>query len=278
MDGFLEMFSYSFIWRAIFVGVLISACAALLGVNLVLRRYSMIGDGLSHVAFGAAAVAMALGAAPLGVSIPVVLAAAFLMLRLGRNIRGLQGDAAIALVSVSAVAVGVMFLSMSSGMNTDVYSYLFGSVLMLDNHDVLLCIVMSAVILICYLLLWNRMFAVTFDETFTKASGLNVDLYQMVLAAMTAIVVVLGMRMMGALLISGLLLIPVLSAMRLCRNFRAVTFAAVCFSVLGYVLGFLLACAFALPVGAAVAGVQVCVFLLLSLDSKGEIGYTAFIK
>ncbi len=265
MDGFLEMFSYSFIWRAIFVGVLISACAALLGVNLVLRRYSMIGDGLSHVAFGAAAVAMALGAAPLGVSIPVVLAAAFLMLRLGRNTGGLQGDAAIALVSVSAVAIGVMFLSMSSGMNTDVYSYLFGSVLMLDNHDVLLCIVMSAVILICYLLLWNRMFAVTFDETFTKASGLNVDLYQMVLAAMTAIVVVLGMRMMGALLISGLLLIPVLSAMRLCRNFRAVTFAAVCFSVLGYVLGFLLACAFALPVGAVVAGVQVCVFLLLSL-------------
>ena len=216
-----EMFSYHFMSRAIIVGVLVSLCAALLGVSLVLKRYSMIGDGLSHVGFGALAIAAAVNVAPLALAVPVVVAAAFLLLRISQSSR-IKGDAAIALISSSALAIGVVVISMTTGMNTDVSNYMFGSILSLSHADAVLSIVLSAIVLLMFVLLYPRIFAVTFDETFAKATGTNAKLYNTVIAVLTAVTVVLGMRMMGALLISSLIIFPALTSMRLCRSFKAV--------------------------------------------------------
>ena len=211
----LEMFTYPFMVRALCMGVLVAVCSALLGVTLVLKRYSMIGDGLSHVGFGALAIATAMNAAPLAVAIPVVIAAAFLLLRLTENSK-IKGDAAVALISTGALAIGVMVVSMTTGMNTDVYNYLFGSILSMSHGDVVLTGTVSAVILVMFVFFYNRIFAVTFDETFARATGLNAKLYNTVIAVLTALIIVVGMRMMGSLLISSLVVFPAVTSMRTC--------------------------------------------------------------
>lgn len=203
ISNLLKMLSYPFMQRALVVGILVSLCAALLGVSLVLKRYSMIGDGLSHVGFGSLAIATALGFAPLAFTIPVVVLAAFLLLRMNESSK-IKGDAAIGLISSSALAIGVITVSWSSGMNTDVNNYMFGSILAMSDEDVVLSVVLSIVVLILFVLYYNRIFAVTFDETFAKATGVRAEFYNMLLAFLTAITTVLGMRMMGALLISSL--------------------------------------------------------------------------
>ena len=222
MKVILEMLSYPFLVRALVVGVLVSLCASLLGVSLVLKRYSMIGDGLSHVGFGALAIATALNLAPLAVAVPVVVVAAFLLLRLSQNGK-LKGDAAIALLSSSALAIGVMTVSMTSGMNTDVNNYMFGSILSLSSADLRLSLILSAAVLALFVLCYPRIFAVTFDETFSRATGVHTQAYNMLLAVLTAVTIVLGMRMMGALLISSLIIFPALTAMRVFGTFRSVT-------------------------------------------------------
>ena len=169
-ESVIEMFSYPFMVRAFIVGSLVALCSALLGVSLVLKRYSMIGDGLSHVGFGALAVAAALNAAPLSVAIPVVIVAAVLLLRIRGNSR-IKGDAAIALISTSSLAVGVMVISLTTGMNTDVYNYMFGSILAMSEEDVRLSVILAAVVLILYIFFYNKIFAITFDETFARATG-----------------------------------------------------------------------------------------------------------
>ena len=199
------MFSYSFILRALIVGVLVSLCASLLGVSLVLKRYSMIGDGLSHVGFGAIAVATAFNWAPMEFTIPVVIIAAFLLLRLSEN-SSIKGDSAIAIISTGALAFGILVASMTTGMNTDINSYLFGSILAMTLNDVLLSVVLSAVVIVLFVLFYNKIFAVTFDETFSNATGIRANVYNMLIAILTAITIVLGMRMMGALLISSLII------------------------------------------------------------------------
>ena len=221
MSEVLRMLSYHFMQRALIVGVLVSLCAALLGVSLVLKRYSMIGDGLSHVGFGALAIASAFHLAPLAVAVPVVVLAAILLLRLSQASR-LKGDALIALVSSSALAVGVICVSLTTGMNTEVSSYLFGSVLSLSRSDAILSVLLSLAVLLLFIAFYPRLFAVTFDETFARATGTRAGAYNTLLAVLTAVTVVLGMRMMGALLISSLIIFPALSAMRVCRSFRAV--------------------------------------------------------
>ena len=233
---FAEMLSYPFMQRALIVGILVSLCAALLGVSLVLKRYSMIGDGLSHVGFGALAIATALGWAPLAVTIPVVILAAFLLLRMSESSK-IKGDAAIALISSSALAIGVITVSWSSGMNTDVNNYMFGSILAMSREDVVLSVVLSVLVLILFLVFYTRIFAVTFDETFAKATGVKAELYNMLLAFLTAVTIVLGMRMMGALLISSLLIFPALTAMRVCRTFRSVIICAAVLSVVCFLIG-----------------------------------------
>ena len=255
----LTMFSYHFIQRALIVGVLVSLCAALLGVSLVLKRYSMIGDGLSHVGFGALAVASAFHLAPLAVTVPVVVLSAILLLRLRGSSR-VKGDAAIAIISSSALAVGVIVVSVTSGMNTEVSSYLFGSILSLSRGDAVLSVILSLAVLALFLLFYPRLFAVTFDETFARATGTRADLYNTLLAVLTAVTVVLGMRMMGALLISSLIIFPALSAMKLCRSFRSVILCAALISVLCFVFGMIASYVFETPSGASIVAVDLIAF------------------
>ncbi|GHV95432.1 hypothetical protein AGMMS50293_17520 [Spirochaetia bacterium] len=256
-----EMFSYTFIVRAFIVGSLVSICAALLGVSLVLKRYSMIGDGLSHVGFGTLALATALNVAPLTVSIPIVLAAAFLLLRLSENSR-IKGDAAIALISTSSLAIGVVIISQTTGMNTDVCNYLFGSILAMSKSDVHLSIILSVTVLTLFIVFYNKLFAITFDETFAKATGVKTGIYNMLIAFLTAITIVLGMRMMGAMLISSLIIFPALTSMRLLKKFKNVTICSAILSIICFFIGIIISYVYATPTGASVVIINIIAFLL----------------
>lgn len=267
MTEFIHMFSYHFMQRALIVGVLVSLCAALLGVSLVLKRYSMIGDGLSHVGFGALAIASALGFAPLAFTVPVVVVAAVLLLRLSRSSR-VHGDAAIAIISSSALAIGVITVSLTTGMNTEVSSYMFGSILSLSRSDAILSVVLSLAVLVLFVLFYPRIFAVTFDETFSRATGTRTELYNTLLAVLTAVTVVLGMRMMGALLISSLIIFPALSAMRVCRSFKAVVLCSAAISVVCFVVGITASYFLETPTGASIVVADLCAFALFALIGR----------
>ena len=257
----LEIFSYPFMVRAILVGTFVALCSSLLGVSLVLKRYSMIGDGLSHVGFGALALATALNAAPLSVAIPVVVAASFVLLRISENSK-IKGDAAIALISTGALATGVMILSMTTGMNTDVCNYLFGSILGMSRNDVYLSLALSIAILLMFILFYNRIFAITFDESFASATGNRSGFYNMLIALMSALIIVLGMRMMGALLISSLIVFPALTSMRLCRKFRTVIVNSAVISVICLWIGIVISYEYATPTGASIVICNIAAFLL----------------
>lgn len=259
-----EMFSFTFLVRAVIVGALVSVCAALLGVSLVLKRYSMIGDGLSHVGFGALAVSTALNAAPLAVAIPLVVSAAFLLLRLGEK-HLIKGDAAIALISTSSLALGVVIIARTTGMNTDVCNYLFGSILAMSKTDVYLSIALSITVLVLFALFYHKLFAITFDETFAKTSGVKTNLYTMLIALLTALIIVLGMRMMGAMLISALIIFPALTSMRVFKTFRGVTVCAVCVSIICFFVGVIISYLYAVPTGASVVLINICAFLIFWL-------------
>lgn len=264
LETLLRMVSYTFLARAIVVGLIVSLCAALLGVSLVLKRYSMIGDGLSHVGFGALAIATALHLAPLTVSIPVVVLAAFLLLRMSERSQ-IRGDAAIAMISSSALAIGIVVISLSTGLNTDVSNYMFGSILAMSRDDVRISIGLAAVVLSLFILFYNKIFAVTFDENFARATGVKTDLYNMLIALLTAITIVLGMRMMGALLISSLIIFPVLSSMRVCKSFKSVTVCSAAVSVVCFLVGVVVSYLYATPTGATVVLVNIAVFGLFNL-------------
>lgn len=257
------MFNYTFIARALIVGLLVSLCAALLGVSLVLKRYSMIGDGLSHVGFGAIAVATAFNWAPMEFTIPVVIIAAFLLLRISEN-STIKGDSAIAIISTGALAVGILVASVTTGMNTDINSYLFGSILAMSESDVIMSIALSAVVLVLFVLFYNRIFAVTFDETFAKATGIRAGLYNMLIAFLTAVTIVLGMRMMGALLISSLIIFPALSAMRVCKKFKTVVILSAVISIVCFLFGLITSYFFSTPTGATVVVLNIIVFIILA--------------
>ena len=260
----LTIFSFPFMQRALIAGVLVSLCAALLGVSLVLKRYSMIGDGLSHVSFGALAIAVALGITPLWFSIPVVILAAFLLLRVADNPRW-NSDAAIAAMSASSLAIGILVISRTTGMTTDVDNYMFGSVLAMGRTDVALSVVLCLAVLVLFLLFYHKIFAVTFDENFSRATGLKADRYNTLLAILTALTIVLGMRMMGAMLISSLVIFPALTAMRLFRSFRGVVICAAVASVACFCIGLTVSFAFSTPVGATVVAADLSLFLLSCL-------------
>jgi zinc transport system permease protein len=261
------MLSYHFMQRALLVGVLVSLCAALLGVSLVLKRYSMIGDGLSHVGFGALAIASALHLAPLAVAVPVVVVAAVLLLRLSES-KKIKGDAAIALISSSALAIGVISVSVTTGMNTEVSSYMFGSILSLSRTDTVLSVILSAAVLALFIAFYPRLFAVTFDETFSRATGTKTEIYNTLLAVLTAITVVLGMRMMGALLISSLIIFPALSAMRVCRSFRSVVITAAAVSVCCFLIGAVVSYFLETPTGASIVAANLLAFAAFSLYGR----------
>jgi len=264
IEAIKALFSYDFLLRAVIAGSLVALCSSLLGVSLVLKRYSMIGDGLSHVGFGTLSIALALNMSPLQVSIPVVMIAAFLLLRMSENSK-INGDAAIALISSSSLAIGVFATSLSGGMNIDVFHYMFGSILAMSRSDVYLCVVLSIIVLLLFILFYNKIFAVTFDERFARATGTNSGLYNMIIALLTAVTIVVGMRVMGALLISSLIIFPALTAMRIFKSFRSVVICSAVTSIACFFFGMAISYAFSAPAGASVVIVNLAVFLIFSL-------------
>ncbi len=258
---------YPFVRYAFAVGLLIALCSSLLGVTLVLKRFSFIGDGLSHVAFGAMAVAAVTGLTNKTVIVlPVTLLSAVLLLRTGQNTK-IKGDAAIAMISVGALAIGYMLMNVfpSSGNVTgDVCSTLFGStsILTLKKSDVTLCVIMAVIVIAVFLLFYNKIFAVTFDESFCRASGINANAYNLVIALITAAVIVLAMNLVGSLLISALIIFPALSAMRLFRSFRGVILCSAVISVLCAAVGIMLSILFSTPVGSTIVTADIAVFLV----------------
>ena len=262
--------TYPFVRHALIVGVLIALCSSLLGVTLVLKRFSFIGDGLSHVAFGAMAIAAVLGLTddmPLTLGVTVV--CAVLLLRTGQNTK-IKGDAAIAMISVGALAIGYLLMNLfytSSNLSGDVCSTLFGStsILTLSKSEVWLCAGLSVVVVAAFLLYYNKIFAVTFDEDFAKAVGTKADLYNLLLAVIVAVVIVLAMNLVGSLLISALVIFPALSAMRLFQNFRSVTVCSAVLSVSCAALGILISILAGTPVGSTIVAVDILVFLICSV-------------
>lgn len=259
-------FSYPFVRYALIVGVLIALCSSLLGVTLVLKRFSFIGDGLSHVAFGAIAVAAVFGLSDdMMLVMPVTIISAVLLLRTGQNTR-IRGDAAIAVLSVSALAMGYLLMnifSTSTNLAGDVCSTLFGStsILTLRLPEVVLCIVMSVVVVTVFMVFYNRIFAVTFDESFAKASGTRAGTYNLLIAVIIAVVIVLGMKLVGSLLVSALIIFPALSAMRVFRSFLSVTLCSAILSVLCAVSGILISILASTPVGSTIVAVDILAYL-----------------
>ena len=241
-----DMMSYTFIVRAMIVGGLVALCSALLGVSLVLKRYSMIGDGLSHVAFAALTIAVAMNVAPLYISTPIVTVAAIILLRLSENSK-IKGDSAIALISTVSIAIGVVVTALTKGMNTDVYSYMFGSILAMSESDVYMSI---------------ALFAVTFDESFAKATGTRADVYNMIIAVLTAITIVVGMRIMGTMLISSLIIFPALISMRNFKTFKSVIICSAIVSVVCFLLGIILSYLYSIPTGASIVLVNTVALIL----------------
>lgn len=265
-------FSFPFVRYALIVVLLISLCSALLGVTLVLKRFSFIGDGLSHVAFGAMAVAAVVGVTDnMIIILPVTVLSAILLLRTGKNAK-IKGDASIAMISVSALALGYMLMNIfpiSSNISADVCGSLFGStsILKLKIEDVWLCIVLSVIVLAVFVLFYNKIFSVTFDESFSKATGINSDGYNLMIAIITAIIIVLAMNLVGSLLVSALIIFPALSAMRIFKSFKSVTICSAIISVICAAAGIILSVLLSTPTGATIVVANLAVFFIFSLTS-----------
>ena len=259
-------FSYPFVRYALVVGVLIALSSSLLGVTLVLKRFSFIGDGLSHVAFGAIAIATVLGVAnEMAVVMPLTVLAAVLLLRTGQNTK-VKGDAAVAMISVGALALGYLLMhlfSTSTNLSGDVCSTLFGStaILTLSKLDVGICIAVSVVVTAVFLLFYHKIFAVTFDETFAQATGLHAGRYNLLIAVITAAVIVLAMNLVGSLLISALIIFPALSAMRLFKSFKAVILCSAVLSVVCAAAGIVVSILGSTPVGSTIVAMDIGVYL-----------------
>ena len=263
-------FQYPFVRYALIVGVLIALCSSLLGVTLVLKRFSFIGDGFSHVAFGAMAIAAVLNLTnemPLVLVITIV--CAVLLLRTGQNAK-IKGDAAVAMISVSALAIGYLLMNLfstSSNLSGDVCSTLFGStsILTLTQTEVWLCIILSIVVVAIFILFYNKIFAVTFDEDFAKATGTGANAYNLLIAVVIAVIIVLAMNLVGSLLISALVIFPALSAMRIFKSFRSVTLCSASLSVCCALLGILISIVAGTPVGSTIVAIDIVAFGIFSL-------------
>lgn len=284
MDLFVKLgqyFQYPFVKNALIVGVLIALCSSLLGVTLVLKRLSFIGDGLSHVAFGGMCVASVVGLTQqMLLIIPVTVLAAVGLLMGGKN-RKIKGDASLAMLSVGALGLGYLIInrfSTSGNISGDVCTTLFGStsILTLSKFDVWLCVVMSAVVIAVFVLLYNRIFAVTFDETFTTATGVKASAYNLIIAVVTAVIIVLAMKLVGSLLISALVIFPALSAMRVFKSFKSVVICSAAVSVFCSVVGILASIIWSTPVGSTIVAIDLAVFLIFTIIglTKGNKSFT----
>ena len=250
-----EILSYPFVARAFIVGILVSLCASVLGVILVLKRYSLIGHGLSEVGFAALSIALAFNLPPLYVSTPLVIAASFAIMFISQNKR-VNGDVAIGIASSSALAVGVVVTSLTQGMNMDVYGYMFGSILSMTNEDVILSVILSIFVLGLFVLFYNRLFLIAYNESYARSLGINVGAYQFLISFLTALTVVLGMRMMGTLLISSLIIMPAITARKLVKSFKGLVVLSALVSLFCFVGGLLVSFFFNMPTGASIVCVN----------------------
>lgn len=273
INNLISYMSYPFVRYALAAGIMVALCSSLLGVILVLKRYSFIGDGLSHVAFGAMAVAAVLSVSnEMIVVMPITIICAIILLKKGQN-AGVNGDAALAMFSVGAMAVGYLLLNMfstSANIAGDVCSTLFGStsILTLNKSDVILCVIMSAVVIGLFVFLYNRVFAVTFDENFAKATGINTKTYNLIIALITAVIIVLAMNMVGALLTSALIVFPALSAMQVQKSFRGVIVCSAVISVVAAFVGIMASMLFSTPVGATIVVANIVIFFVFFIAGK----------
>ena len=263
----IDVLSYSFMQRAILCGIAISFSAAIIGVILTLKNYSMIGHGLGEVGFAAIALALALNLPALTVAIPTVIVAAIIIMIISQK-KGESADITIALVATGALAVGVIITSFTSGFGTDSYNYMFGSILTMTTKDVLLSVILTVLSIGVYVVFYNRLFLVTFDEKYAKATGINVSLYQFLIALLTALVVVVGMRMMGTLLISSLIVFPAIIAKKFTTSFKGLVIMSVITSVLCFILGIFTSFLLNLPTGAGIVLVYIVLLLISSICCK----------
>lgn len=259
-----EIFGQGFLMRGFIAGLVISISAALIGTALVLRRNAMIGDGLSHVGFGAFAVATVLNFAPLEFAMPIVIIMSFLILRLNSQNK-IQPDAAIAMVSAGALALGTFVISITRGVNTDINNYLFGSILSISEGDMMISLFFSALVIGIFIGCYNKIFALTFDEDFAKSIGIKTNLYNAIFAVLCSVVVVLGMRLMGSLLISSLIIFPTMLAMQLVKTFKKVIFISVLVSVVCFMIGMWASYSLSTPTGSTIVLVNLAVFILVRL-------------
>ena len=273
IDTLIQYFQFSFVQYAFIVGVLISLCSSLLGVTLVLKRFSFIGDGLSHVAFGAISIAAVLNLSNnMFLVLPITIVSAILLLRTGKNTK-IQGDAAIAMISVSALALGYLIMnifSASANITGDVCTTLFGStsILTLRKSEVWLCVILSILVIAAFIIFYNKIFAVTFDENFAQAVGTHASIYNLVIAVIIAIIIVLAMNLVGSLLISALVIFPALSAMRIFKSFKSVTICSACISVICSVIGLLISILAGTPVGSTIVVADLAAFLICTIIGK----------
>lgn len=266
-DDLLSVLSYPFMIRAIIVGVLVSFCASLLGVILVLKRYSLIGHGLSDVGFAALALALAVGASPIYVATPLVIAASFVIMYVSQNKR-INGDVAIGIFSTGALSFGIIITAISKGFNMDIYSYMFGSVLAMSSFDVVVSVALSVVVIATFVIFYNRLFIVTADEDFARAIGINVTFYQFLISFLTALTVVVGMRMIGTLLISSLIIFPTIIARRFVRSFKYLVLLSALISVFCFILGILISFFYNLPTGAGIVLVNIILLAVSAFVSS----------
>ena len=267
MSYLIELIQYPFIQRALICGIAISFCAALIGVILVLKRYSMIGHGLGEVAFAALSLALVFGLPEMYIAIPIVIIASFIILIISQK-QGESGDITIALVSAGALAFGVIITSLTSGFNIDVYNYMFGSILTMSTTDVIVSVVLSVLLVLAYVFFYNRLFMITYDEKYAKVCGINVTFYQFLIALFTALVVVIGMRMMGTLLISSLIVFPAIIARKLTYSFKGMAVMSVAISILCFLFGLVISSVLNLPTGASIVMVYIVVLIISTLWNK----------
>lgn len=260
--------NFDIIKYPLFVGILLSITAAILGVVLVLKRYSMIGDGLSHVSFGVYAVAIGVGLtdAPILLIIPIVVVAAYILLRIGES-KKVKSDAAIGIFSSSALAIGYLVGSMQhGGFTTDINSLMFGSIVFANRQDFIIMLITSGIVISLFILLYNRIFSVTFDESFAKATGIHTRLFNILFASLTAITIVIGMRIMGTLLISSIIIFPALSSMQVFRKFRNVILSSALISVISFLIAFFIMTEY--PFGASVVVINLLFFIIFAVIGK----------
>jgi len=259
-----DMLTFTFTQRALIVGLLVSLCAALLGVNLVLKRYAMIGTALGNVGFMIMTIAGIVEFAPIAVSLPLVTLAAFIMLRISENSK-VKGDSVVAIVSTSSIAIGVLFAGLTTGITLHICTVMFGSIFALSSTDIPLSVALSVVVVGMFVFFYKQLFAVTHDENFARATGTKVEVYKSLLAILTAVTVVMGMRLMGAMLIAALTIFPALIAMQLFKRFLSVVIASAVIGVVCFVIGLMFSFGLDLPPGACVVGVNLIVYVIVYL-------------